>query len=187
MSFEWFVARRYLVARRRQALISLISLVSIIGVTVGVMALIVALALMTGVQAELRDRIVGSTAHVQVYKTVGVMDADAEIKRLMQVPGVVGASPVILDYGLMTSGGLNRALVQVKGIDPEREASVTDLRTAMKAGSIAALAQESSDGHQGVLLGQDLATKMDVQVGDTVQVLTYAYIMTPAGTSIAPP
>src|SRR5215813_12031891 len=68
MSFEWFVARRYLVARRKQAFISLISGVSILGVGVGVMALIIALALMSGVQSELQDRIVGSTAHVYIYK-----------------------------------------------------------------------------------------------------------------------
>ena len=68
MSFAWFVARRYLTARRRQAFISLISVVSILGVGVGVMALIIALALMTGVQSELRDRIVGTDAHVYVYK-----------------------------------------------------------------------------------------------------------------------
>jgi lipoprotein-releasing system permease protein len=68
-SFSWFIARRYLTARRRQAFISLISAVSILGVGVGVMALVIALALMTGVQTELRDRIVGSTAHIYVNGT----------------------------------------------------------------------------------------------------------------------
>ena len=80
MSFEWFIARRYLTARRRQAFISLISAVSILGVGGGVMALVIALALMTGVQGELRDRIVGSAAHVYVYKIGGgYADVDAEI------------------------------------------------------------------------------------------------------------
>ena len=91
MSFEWFIARRYLTARRRQAFISLISGVSILGVGVGVMAVIIALALMTGVQGELRDRIVGSEAHVYVYKIGAPFnDVEAELKQLM-VPGVVGA------------------------------------------------------------------------------------------------
>src|SRR5215467_3767012 len=144
MSFEWFVARRYLVARRRQALISLISLVSIIGVSVGVMALIIALALMTGVQQELRDRIVGSTAHIQVYKIRGVMDGDAEMQRLAAVQGVVGVAPAILDYGLMRSTRLEKTIVQIKGIDPQREVTVTDIRGAMKSGSIDALNGESS-------------------------------------------
>src|SRR5262245_42324428 len=162
MSFEWFIARRYLVARRRQALISLISLVSILGVTVGVMALIVALALMTGVQSELRDRIVGASAHVQVYKVKGIMDGEAEMKRLDTFPGVVGVSPAILDYGLMQSTRLDHTPVTIKGIDPEREATVTNIRSAMRSGSIEALEHESSDGRSGVVLGRELARKLDV-------------------------
>jgi lipoprotein-releasing system permease protein len=188
MSFEWFIARRYLVARRRQALISLISLVSIIGVSVGVMALIVALALMTGVQAELRDRIVGSTAHVQVYKIRGAMDGDAEIKRLSAIPGVVAAAPAIIDRGLMNSTPADTAGVMIKGIDPEREARVTDIRSAMKSGSIEAVGQESSQGHAGVALGFDLAKKLDVEVDDEVRVMTgQSWMMTPAGISPALP
>ena len=82
--FSWFVARRYLTARRRQAFISLISGGVDLGVGVGVMALIIALALMTGVQSELRDRIVGSTAHVYVYKIGGCLDdAERRTKRVM--------------------------------------------------------------------------------------------------------
>ena len=74
MSFELFVAIRYLLARRRQAFISLISLISMIGVSVGVMALVISLALMTGLQGELRDRLLGSTAHIYVWKTTGIQD-----------------------------------------------------------------------------------------------------------------
>src|SRR5260221_13729469 len=102
MSFEWFVARRYLTARRKQAFISLISGVSIVGVGVGVMALIIALALMTGVQNELRDHINGYTAHVYVYslKDRGFNDVDAEMRRL-SLPGVEGAAPAVLAFGLL--------------------------------------------------------------------------------------
>ena len=71
MNFELFVALRYLLARRRQAFISLISLISTLGVAVGVMALVIALALMTGLQGELRDRLLGATAHVYVWKAGG--------------------------------------------------------------------------------------------------------------------
>src|SRR4026207_1210379 len=98
MSVEWFIARRYLTARRRQAFISLISAVSIAGVGVGVIALIVALALMTGVQGELRDRILGSTAHIYVQKrSPGIEDYRAEVQKLLKVPGVLGAAPAIVD------------------------------------------------------------------------------------------
>src|SRR3954469_17065784 len=103
-SFSWFVARRYLTARRQQAFISLISGVSILGVGVGVMALIIALALMTGVQGELRDRIVGATAHVYVSNLSpgGFADVNAELKRFSSLPGVPGVSPAILGAAMIT-------------------------------------------------------------------------------------
>ena len=82
MPFELQVALRYLLAKRRQVFISVISLVSTLGVTVGVMALVVALALMTGLQGELQDRILGSSAHVFVYKTSGIDDYHAEVAKI---------------------------------------------------------------------------------------------------------
>ena len=88
LPFELFIAVRYLLARRKQAFISLISFISIIGVGVGVMAVLIALALMTGLQGELRDRIVGSAAHVYVHKINGIADADREINSLLSVPRV---------------------------------------------------------------------------------------------------
>ena len=93
MSFELFVAMRYLLARRKQAFISLISLISVLGVAVGVMALLIALALMTGLQRELRDRFIGSEAHVHVFKAGGIQDVDAEIEKMLQLPRVQGAAP----------------------------------------------------------------------------------------------
>src|SRR5712671_6483193 len=104
MSLELFIALRYLLARRKQAFISLISLISTIGVAVGVMALVIALALMTGLQGELRDRILGSTAHVYVWKTGGIVDYEAEVAKLRAIPGVVGAGPAILGKALVVSG-----------------------------------------------------------------------------------
>src|SRR3954447_8072175 len=95
LPFELFVALRYLLARRKQAFISLISLISAIGVMVGVMAVLIALALMTGLQGELRDRIVGSTAHVYLLKVGGITDPAAEVRKALTVPRVVGAAPVV--------------------------------------------------------------------------------------------
>ena len=101
LPFELFVAVRYLLARRKQAFISLISLISAVGVAVGVMALLIVLALMTGLQGELRDRIVGSAAHVYVFKA-GEAWATRTKKsgRSRAVPRVVGAAPVVLGQGL---------------------------------------------------------------------------------------
>jgi len=101
LPFELFVALRYLLAKRKQAFISLISLISAIGVMVGVMAVLIALALMTGLQGELRDRLVGSAAHVYVLKAGGLKDPQAEVDRLLKVPHVVGAAPIVQGKGLI--------------------------------------------------------------------------------------
>ena len=98
MPFELFIAFRYLLARRKQAFISVISIISTLGVAVGVMALIIALALMTGLQEELRDRILGSTAHVYVWKTGGIEDYQAEVRKMLMVPGVIGAGPIGCEF-----------------------------------------------------------------------------------------
>src|SRR6266851_5076039 len=93
--FELHIALRYLLAKRKQAFISVISLISTLGVMVGVMAVIIALAIMTGLQQELRERIVGSNPHVYVWKRSGVTDYRAEVARIRQIPHVIGASPAI--------------------------------------------------------------------------------------------
>jgi lipoprotein-releasing system permease protein len=179
MGFSWFVARRYLTARRRQALISLISGVSIAGVTIGVMALIIALALMTGVQVELQDRLVGASAHVYVNKYGnGFVDLAAERQKLM-VPGVTGVSPVVSDpvliEGATAQGGL------LKGIDPEAEQSVTSIGDAIAEGSLTALIDRPADAPDGVVLGNLLAQAIGVGVGDHVWILTAETTSTPMG------
>jgi lipoprotein-releasing system permease protein len=171
MSFELFVALRYLLARRKQAFISLISLISVLGVAVGVMALLIALALMTGLQREVRDRIAGSEAHVSVFKDGGIQDVDAEISRILQLPGVIGAAPALLDKAMITSEkGLG--FIDVKGIDPALETTVTQLRTAMRKGSLEALLTSSPDDVPAILIGTDLAGALEVDVGDRVQLIS---------------
>jgi lipoprotein-releasing system permease protein len=93
----------YLFAKRKQAFISVISFISTLSVTVGVMALVIALALMTGLQGELRDRIVGGNPHVYVWNAKGIVDYHAEVDKLLQLPHVVGASPAILGRGLISA------------------------------------------------------------------------------------
>jgi lipoprotein-releasing system permease protein len=176
MSFPWFIALRYLTARRKQAFISLISLVSILGVGVGVMALIVATALMTGVQGEMRDRIVGATAHISVYKAGGLLDVDAEIAKV-KVDGVVGVAPIILGPAMLQLAGRAEP-AQLKGIDPAREVQVTDLAGAIQKGSLADLVPPPEVGpdeepqRDPILLGVDLAKRLNANVGDVIQVMT---------------
>jgi lipoprotein-releasing system permease protein len=182
--FELHVALRYLLAKRKQAFISVISMISTLGVTVGVMALVIALALMTGLQNELRDRIVGSNPHVYVWNTKGIADYRAEADQLRQLPGVVGAAPAILGQGLV-SASRDASPVMIKGIDPELEQQVTDIKAAMISGSITAL-DPDDDSRDGMLLGNDLATKLGVGVGDTVSVLTPQETLTPNGLTLRP-
>jgi lipoprotein-releasing system permease protein len=178
---ELFIAMRYLLAKRKQAFISVISLVSILGVMVGVMAVLIALALMTGLQGELRDRIVGSSAQVYVFKTgERILDMAAEIAKLKQVPRVVAVAPAVLGKGLLTAGGDRQAFVTIKGIDPSLEASVTDIRKAMRSGSLDAI-RSGPDVIDGIVLGTDLASSLEVRLGDTVRVLTPDQILTPMG------
>src|SRR5437773_11806076 len=101
LPFELHVALRYLLAKRKQAFISVISFISTLGVTVGVMALVIALALMTGPQQELRDRILGSSPHIYVWNTGGITDYHLQAQKLRRVPHVVGASHDTLGHVLI--------------------------------------------------------------------------------------
>lgn len=170
-------------ARRKQAFISLISVISTLGVMVGVMALIIALALMTGLQGELRDRIVGSAAHVYVWKVGegGVADYQREAQTLRGIPQVVGAAPAMLGKALVTTDR-GEAFITVKGIDPALETTVTDIERAMTAGSLEALGDPpGDDGLDGIAIGHELSVQLGAYVGDTVSVLTPHGTLSPMG------
>ena len=171
MPFELEIALRYLLARRRQAFISIISFVSTLGVTVGVLALILAMAMMTGLQSELRDRILGSTAHAFVFKTSGIQDYRAEIESLRKIPHVVGAAPALMGRALASSPGAD-AFITFKGVDPELEPTVVEIEKSMVGGKLADLKPKNEDSFDGIILGQDLAKQLGVSVGDTVTLLT---------------
>src|SRR6476659_2064641 len=156
--FELHVALRYLLAKRKQAFISVISLISTLGVTVGVMALVIALALMTGLQQELRDRILGSNPHIYVWNTKGITDYQAEADLLRRQPHILGAAPAILGMGLVSAAGETQPL-QVKGIDPVLEQQVTNLKGAVTSGSLDALTSRAGE-LDAILLGKDLAAKL---------------------------
>lgn len=183
--FELQIALRYLLARRRQAFVSVISLVSALGVTVGVMALVVALALMTGLQDELRDRILGATAHVFVYKQSGLANYESEVAKLRKVPGVEGAAPAILGRALASSPA-STAFISLKGIDPALEPSVTSIKKAIIKGKLGDLNEHSEEQADGILLGKDLADQLAVGVGDTITLQTPQGTLSPMGMMIVP-
>jgi lipoprotein-releasing system permease protein len=183
--FELQIALRYLLAKRKQALISLISFISIIGVAVGVAAVVIALAVMTGLQLEVRNRILGATAHVYVLSNSGIDDYRAEAARLRKLPHVVGAAPAIEGQALISRAGISRPL-QIKGIDPELEQSVTELAGAIKSGSLTGLAPAGPDDFEGILLGSEVAAEIGAHVGDVVSVVTVSGVGTPGGVALLP-
>jgi lipoprotein-releasing system permease protein len=183
LPFELFIAFRYLLAKRKQAFIALISFISVIGVMIGVMAVLIALALMTGLQGELRERIVGSSAHVYVQKLGdGLRDIPAEVAKMKQIPRVVGAAPAAIGKGLLSAGD-QRGAVTIKGIDPALEPDVTDIRKAMRSGSLDGL-RSGPEEMDGIVLGTDLAATLAVKEGDTVHLLTPDGVLTPMGMSM---
>jgi lipoprotein-releasing system permease protein len=134
---------------------------------------------MTGLQKELRERIVGSSAHVYVFKLgEGLRDIPAEVTKLKQVPRVIGAAPAVLGKGLLTSGVDAQAPVTMKGIDPALEPSVTDIKSAMREGSLDKI-RSGPEAMDGIVLGIDLAKALEVKVGDTVRLITPDQILTP--------
>jgi lipoprotein-releasing system permease protein len=178
--FELQIALRYLRARRKQAFISVISAISTLGVIVGVMALVLALALMTGLQGELRNRILGSSAHVFVWKQGGITDYEAEVQALRAMPHVEGAAPAVLGKAIVSSPA-GEAFITVKGIDPRLEPTVTDLQRSMQEGRLEAVADTADGRAPGILLGRDLTERLGVHVGDEVTLLTPHGTLTPMG------
>ena len=186
MSFELFVSLRHLKAKRTQKFISLNTWISIGGVSLGVMALIVVIAVMSGFGKDLRDKILGTNSHIVVTNiNRSGMDAyESVLKRVMQIEGVKAAAPFILNQVMLTFGG-NSSGVVVRGIDPEREAMVSDLQKNLVQGDLAMLKRSKSTSkgprRDNIILGKELAQKLGVQMGDAISMVSPASRLTPMG------
>jgi lipoprotein-releasing system permease protein len=185
LPFELHIALRYLLAKRKQAFISVISFISTLGVAVGVMALVIAMALTTGLQDELRDKILGSYPHLFVWKKGGDTDFRADVAKLRQVPHVVGAAPAVLGKALVSAAG-ESAFISLKGVDPALEPSVTAIGAAMRSGSLGALGASGADASapdelDAILLGTDLAAELGVAPGDSLTMMTTEGTLSPMG------
>jgi lipoprotein-releasing system permease protein len=150
-------------------------------VTVGVMALMIALGLMTGLQSEIRARILGATAHLSIFRSgnlaiEGYEDVVGKVRRL---PGVVGAAPAAYGKGLLSSAGAS-AVATLKGVVPADEQTVTDLPGQIEDGSLASFG-EPGNGLAPILLGRDLAGRLGVGVGDVVTVTSPQGRLSPLG------
>ncbi|HXF09005.1 MAG TPA: lipoprotein-releasing ABC transporter permease subunit [Candidatus Acidoferrales bacterium] len=175
--FELFIGLRYSRSRRRNHFISFISLISMLGVALGVAALIVVLSVMNGFEQELRQRILGMTAHATVSNfDVRVEDWPRLAEQAANHPHVIGTAPyiegeAIFRHGRILTGGM------LYGVLPEREGQVSDVGRRMVAGRL----EDLTDGGYGVVLGKALAEALGVGLGDAVDLMVPQANLTPAG------
>ncbi len=179
MKFEFFVAMRYLAAKRRQAAISVITAISVMGVMAGVAALVVALAINNGFRTEMEQRLLGASGDITLLRTAndGIKDYDALAERLAKLPGVVAASPGLYEQVLISSESRAQGVV-IKGVDARRELRVGNLLTKLREGSLEGLDQKFSDADP-LIIGKELAKALGVFTGDTVLVTSPQGYMTP--------
>jgi lipoprotein-releasing system permease protein len=182
MKYEWFIGLRYLKAKRKQSFVSIITVISIAGVTVGVMALIIVLAVMSGFEKNLKEKFLGTQAHIHLLKATqeGIDHYEEVIKEVEEVKGVVSAAPFIISQ-VMLSSESNVFGVVLNGIDPDRVGKVTDLARNMKAGSLRNLKEIGEGSPPGIILGVELAKRLSVSVNDIIQVISPLGTMTPMG------
>ncbi len=176
MRYELAIAIRYLRGKRKQTSVTVVTAIAILGVTLGVAALIIVLAVMNGFQNELRDRILGTNAHIVVFDRADQPIADyAELlAKIRGVHGVKEASPFIISKAMARHGRRSEGLV-LKGIDPTRAPRVLTLNQDLIKGSIeplkAPIAQTSRGPVHGILLGKLLAETLDAKVGDRIELM----------------
>lgn len=180
MGYELFIALKHLKAKRKDAFLSLITFISITGVMLGVMTLIVVLSVMKGFEKDLRDKILGANAHIVVLKLGGEMnDYPWVIEKLKNIEGVMAQTPFIYSQVMLTFRGRASGAV-LKGVDVNTVGDVTALTLRMVKGSLEALMTSGEDGH-GIILGEELAKNLGVDIGDIIQVISPFGTPTPYG------
>jgi lipoprotein-releasing system permease protein len=194
MRFELFIAARYLRAKRRQAVVGVVTVISIIGVAAGVAALIIAQAITNGMQRDLQDRLVDSSAHVQLMAVdgSGISDWRDVLARVRKVPHVVAASAglyeqVLVAHSAPHGGAMRSGGAMVEGIVPDQELSVSHLLSSASPGAISALQPHpeseaaASNELPPIVLGKDLADTVGAEPGDFVTLISPQGEVTPMG------
>ncbi len=180
MSYEWFVSFRYLRAKRKQTFISVISFISVAGVTLGVAALILVLAVMTGFTDGVRQQILGNVPHVLVQSFgEGIKDADDIISAAKDVPHVVSVAPFVSKEAMLLSNG-NVAAVSVKGVAADHKIFKQKLMT-IDGRSADTWFSDVDLASPGIVIGLDTATNLGISVGDTINVIPPLFTITPFG------
>jgi lipoprotein-releasing system permease protein len=188
MRFELFLAARYLKAKRRQAVVGVVTAISVGGVTAGVAALIIALAITNGMRRDLQDRLLGNSAHVQLMRVKGdgIRDWQPLFNRLRAMPHVTGAAPGLYEQVLVSRGARSGGAM-VEGIVPTDEKTVSDLLNTATPSAVQALnpqpapATAANGEMPPIILGKDLAETIGASVGESVTVISPQGEMTPVG------
>jgi len=167
MPWQLFVAFRYLTAKRKERFISVISLISILGVAVGVGALIIVISVMSGFDDDLKDKIIGTYSHIEVISDYGIKPCKEFTDKILSTEHVVAAAYFLNGQALVRKNEKVTGVI-VKGIDPRDEASVNKLGVYLKIGSLEGVL--SGD----VVIGSELANKLNVRLGDTVSIISPA-------------
>ena len=179
--YEWLLGWRYTRAgrgTRRNGFISFISGVSMLGIGLGVAALIIVLSVMNGFQKEVRDRMLGVVSHIEVIANDGgaLQNVPSTIATIKQNPAVIGAAPFITAQALLARGEDMKGVL-VRGIEPDLESQVSDVVNAQTKQAF----QNLREGEFGVVLGRDLARNLGVMTGDSVTLIAPSGQVTPAG------
>jgi len=180
MSFEWFVARRYLRSPHRPAILRLITLFSVIGVAAGVATLVIALAMNSGFRETLQDRLLGVTAHISLTRpgSGGISNYQALSEKLQQMAGVRSVTPAIYETVLLSFGGQARGVV-TKGIDVEREKKSDEALQKLTSGQLDF--STDADGIDGLIVGKQLSDEWKLRPGDYVTLTSPQGRLTPFG------
>jgi lipoprotein-releasing system permease protein len=180
MSFEIFFSLRYLKAKRRQGFISIITGISILGIMIGVMALIVVLAVMNGFREDLLKKILGVNSHLIILSyRGGIKDTQAVMDKALEVDGVLSATPFIYSQVMIKNAG-NISGAILRGLDPDTAGTVINIDSMIKEGSLTVLKKRNSDP-QGIILGSELSKRIGALPGDTVTLVSPIGKLTPLG------
>ncbi len=180
MSYEWFIGFRYLRAKRKQTFISVISFISIAGVTLGVAALILVLSVMTGFTDGVRQQILGNVPHVLIQRFgEGIDNSDKIVALARQTPHVVSAAPFVAKEAMLLSRG-NVAAVSIKGINGDHKILAQPLLT-LDGQPVKAVFFAPETQRPGIIIGLDTASTLGVSVGDSINVIPPLFTMTPFG------
>jgi lipoprotein-releasing system permease protein len=179
--FEWFIGLRYLRAKHKQGFISLISLISVAGITVGVIALIVVLAVYSGFTDGLRDQILGVNSHIIVQQMGGKINNYSLVRdRILTVKDVTGASPYLYAQTLLSSSSGGSGVV-LRGMDPVTAENVVGLSRQMLEGSIHDLTNNDNPRVPNIILGKNLAADLRVTIGEKIRLISPSGPLTPMG------